>query len=370
MVLKLRAHQRLGAKPALSWLQLRDKFFEFINLVGLLGQGLAFMLSYEGVAMACVTIVSIFLVSRQVLDVTFHVEFAIFSAGCIFPLTFNVSSAFKRRDEAIEQLARLKSNLIAIHLNFALFDLEGSGAAQRDVEPALRNLVSNVETCLRGPRHILAEERGTVALKGKRGRGAVHELAAHAVYDDFARLAQVLQKHTHTSFGFGGMETAVSTSTERTWQFLQDAVVAYEGVKAIRFSATSVGLRYFSYALINLSCFMLAPFWASYCRDETFGARQSGGLSDELGLGPGAGAEVWQVEELGYGYGCTSAYLVGLFFTFIVFTLYRVQKDLDDPFLGTAQDDIRWSMWREELGALGKHGLMGPEIRADPAEIR
>ena len=31
MVLKLRAHQRLGAKPALSWLQLRDKFFEFVR---------------------------------------------------------------------------------------------------------------------------------------------------------------------------------------------------------------------------------------------------------------------------------------------------------------------------------------------------
>ena len=31
MVLKLRAHQRLGVKPALSWLQLRDKFFEFVR---------------------------------------------------------------------------------------------------------------------------------------------------------------------------------------------------------------------------------------------------------------------------------------------------------------------------------------------------
>ena len=48
------------------------------------------------------------------------------------------------------------------------------------------------------------------------------------------------------------------------------------------------------------------------------------------------------MEEMGYGYGCTSAYLVGLFFSFILSTLYRVQKDLDDPFLGSAQDDIRF----------------------------
>jgi hypothetical protein len=135
-----------------------------------------------------------------------------------------------------------------------------------------------------------------------------HELASHEVYDDFATLAELLQRHTHSSFGCGGMETAVSTSTERTWQFMQDAIVSYEGIKAIRFSATSVGLRYFSYALINLSCLLLAPYWTSFCGDETFGARQSGGLSDELGLGPGAGAEVWQVSAFFdmhvYMYGC------------------------------------------------------------------
>jgi hypothetical protein len=113
--------------------------------------------------------------------------------------------------------------------------------------------------------------------------------------------------------------------------------VSYEELKAIRFSSTSMGLRYFSYALINLSSFLLAPYWSSYCHDESFGGAMSGGLSDELGLGPGAGAEVWQMEELGHGYGCTSAYLVGLFFSFILSTLYRVQKDLDDPFLGSAQ---------------------------------
>lgn len=32
-----------------------------------------------------------------------------------------------------------------------------------------------------------------------------------------------------------------------------------------------------------------------------------------------------QMEEMAYGYGCTSAYLVGLFFSFILSTLYRVQ---------------------------------------------
>jgi hypothetical protein len=31
------------------------------------------------------------------------------------------------------------------------------------------------------------------------------------------------------------------------------------------------------------------------------------------------------MEEMGYGYGCSSAYLVGLLFSFILSTLYLVQ---------------------------------------------
>ena len=73
---------------------------------------------------------SIFAVSRQVLNITFHVEFAIFSAGCIFPLTFNVSSAFKRRDAALQSLSELKANIIAIYLNMGMFDLSGTARAQ------------------------------------------------------------------------------------------------------------------------------------------------------------------------------------------------------------------------------------------------
>jgi len=357
---KIRQHAMRGRQPTLSWVRLRDGAGDVLNLIGLLGQGLAFMFSYEGVAMALLTAASIFLVSRNVLNVTFHVEFAIFSAGCIFPLTFNVSAAFKRRDSALQALSELKSNVVAMYLNFGMFDESGVGLSQREVLPIMRALIADVESCLRGPRE---EYAGTVYWTGSPASEKFRE-TAHRVYDDFALLAEELQKQTFSNFGCHNTGPAVTTSTERTWQFLQDMLVAFERVKAIRFSSTSIGLRYFSYALINTACIMLAPFWASYCREESFGSRQSGGLADELGLGPYASSEVWQVEEMGVGYGCTSAYLVGLLFTFIVFTLYRVQKDLDDPFVGVGQDDIRWDAWRSELQALGLHGLVGPEMRS------
>jgi hypothetical protein len=165
------------------------------------------------------------------LNISFHVEFAIFSAGCIFPLTFNISAAFKRREAALDALAELKSNLVAINMNFAMFDIKGGGLAQRETAPTLRKLIASIETCLRGPRHVFPEtlRAGLVGSIPQCGlgehdganQGGGQGLASHEVYDDFASLAELLQRHTHTSFGYGGLETAVSASTERTWQFLQ-----------------------------------------------------------------------------------------------------------------------------------------------------
>ena len=84
MAVKIRAHRR----ATISVRGLGD----FINLTGLLLQGLTYMLTYECLLAAMLTVGSIFLVSQQVLNITFRVEFAIFSAGCIFPLTFNVKA--------------------------------------------------------------------------------------------------------------------------------------------------------------------------------------------------------------------------------------------------------------------------------------
>jgi len=56
---------------------------------------------------------------------------------CVCPY-LNCSAAFKRREAAIESLGELKSNLVAIHMNFAMFDIKGGGLAQREAAQTLR----------------------------------------------------------------------------------------------------------------------------------------------------------------------------------------------------------------------------------------
>jgi hypothetical protein len=142
----------LGSKRAALWETCDDHMNKIGEYAILLSKGLGAMLTMEAVAMACCTIISIFLVSHQVLDITFQVEFAIFAAGCIFPLTFNVGAAFNRREAALECLSNLKANIFAIYFHFSSFDLTGTGKAEEDALHIFQRLVSNIETHLRGSR--------------------------------------------------------------------------------------------------------------------------------------------------------------------------------------------------------------------------
>uniref|UniRef100_A0A7S4PQU6 Uncharacterized protein n=2 Tax=Guillardia theta TaxID=55529 RepID=A0A7S4PQU6_GUITH len=348
----------------LKILEQTENVSEYIKIISLLYRGLAFVVSIESLFMSLITILGIFMVSRKVFNVTFTVEFAIFSAGCIFPMTFNVGASFKRKEKALELLATIKSNLISLFLMFVHFDVEGKGEASRDVLPNFRNLVRNIEVCLRNSKEV----QYTTPVNFD-GEVSGDRSAAHLVYDDLAIIAAKLQKHSFGCFGYDYNDKAVGTATQRSWQFIQDLTVAFEEVRAIRFSSTSVGLRLFSYFLINVSCVALSPYWASFCRQEHF-VGGGKGLEDELGLGPARGSTFSPIQngEATSGYGCASAYLVGLLFTFIVFALYRVQRDLEDPFSGSSDDSIRWDRWKQQLETLGKHGVDGPTRRATMAQ--
>ena len=56
------------------------------------------MITPETMLMGFLTVIAIFIVSKDVLNISFSIEFTIFSAGCIFPTTFSVEAAFDRRE--------------------------------------------------------------------------------------------------------------------------------------------------------------------------------------------------------------------------------------------------------------------------------
>jgi hypothetical protein len=149
-----RGKRPLGHKfnGAVSWQMCGHNVEKLGELAMMLSQGLSTMLSMEAAGMAFCTIVAIALVCPRMLNISFEVDFAIFSAGCIFPLTFNVGVAFSRREAALEAMSTLKANIFAIYLHFSSFDLTDTGKAAADALPIFQRLLSNIETHLRGKR--------------------------------------------------------------------------------------------------------------------------------------------------------------------------------------------------------------------------
>lgn len=307
------------------------------------------MFSFGNLCMAFFTILAIFLVSEKVLNITFDVDFSIFAAGCIFPTTFSVAAAFKRREKVLSELGSFKSSLFALFTHFQFYDVSENREAASKVRGLFLKLVQHLECALRNKRQVTS----TVMCEGgQRGSRSFH----HLVYDDFAMLAEALQHHIEKSFGYGP-NFKVTSATARSWEFLQDTIHSYEHIRAVQASSTPVGLRLFCYCLNNVSCLALAPFWAHFCKMERFtGQRQVD--NDIISIAIPA-----EKMHRDIGYGCTSAYMIGVLFTLIVFTLYRVQEELEDPFDGRGDDDIQWEAWREELEHLGQHGIGGPEAR-------
>jgi len=303
-----------------------SKVVSLWRLFNIFGKGLSFMITPETMLMGFLTVIAIFIVSKDVLNISFSIEFTIFSAGCIFPTTFSVEAAFDRRELAMERLAKLKATIVALFSQFIFLDQSRTGAAAIQIRPLLGNLVDHIEIFCRSP-----DQRK----------------AAHWVYDDLSRLSESIHAVSLTHFGRSAAK-AVDQPTGLCWGFLGALCTEFEGLAAIRSSETPRGLRLFSYALINLSCIALAPFWAHFCSHEVF--QDTAGIGEDF-LGHGA-ADALE-GDLPQRLGCASAYLVGALFTVIVLSLFRVQQELVDPFDGRGPDDIRWDAWRAELDRLG-----------------
>eukprot|EP00292_Cryptomonas_paramecium_P000132 CAMPEP_0113729556 /NCGR_PEP_ID=MMETSP0038_2-20120614/42627_1 /TAXON_ID=2898 /ORGANISM="Cryptomonas paramecium" /LENGTH=243 /DNA_ID=CAMNT_0000661435 /DNA_START=89 /DNA_END=817 /DNA_ORIENTATION=- /assembly_acc=CAM_ASM_000170 len=240
---------------------------------------------------------------------------SIVAVGTIFPLVFSVQASFQRRERALAALASLKGSIFAVYLMFKSWDRERTGKWATEAELIFHKLLDDIEYYLRHP--SLPEESGNV------------------IYDGFATLARKMNE-----FGpAAGFNRGGEGGMGRMAAFLQEMVKSFEAVRAIRDTETPVGLRLFCFALIHVAPVLLAPYWVHFCADQS------------------------RTELLGGR--AEACYFVAVTFVLIVMTLHRVQVELEDPFDGDGDDDIKWDVWRAQLDQLGNYGEGGPARRRE-----
>eukprot|EP00960_Hanusia_phi_P066351 766380-Hanusia_phi.AAC.2 len=228
-------------------------------------------------------------------------------------------ASFTRRERALSCLGSLKGTMFALFLMFKTWDRDQDTKFVEEVEDLMLKLLDDITCYLRSSTR--------------------NPEAGHVIYDGFSALAQkmkdFLPRTGYSKPGEGGLS--------RMQMYLRDLMTHFEGVRAVRDSETPIGLRLFCFALIHISPILLAPYWNHFCGKQNN-------------------------SEMPSQYGCESGYFVGIFYVLIVLTLYRVQVELENPFDGNGDDDIKWNLWRAQLENMSSYGADGPTKRALRAE--
>ncbi|KAJ1483246.1 hypothetical protein T484DRAFT_2021578 [Baffinella frigidus] len=268
--------------------------------------------------MIAFTVLAILLCSKSGLDISFDTSMGIVSVGTTFPLVFSVSAGFERREAALNAMARFKGGVYATYIAMKLWERDAvdgqKGEWADQLDQLFHKLLDDIEWYLRNP--LSSEESGNVVYDGFQ-RLTVHNR-------DFGPVAG----HKLGSGGMGRMSSNI-----------RDLVDEFEQMRSIRDSTSPIGLRLFCFALINVLPIVLAPYWLHFCDTDNSVASDNN------------------------RYGCQSAYFVAVAFVTIIVTLYRVQCELEDPFDGKGDDDVRWEEWRAQLDQLSSYGSDGPEKR-------
>lgn len=201
------------------------------------------------------------------------------ATAIVFPLVFSISTAYNRREKALEEYGALKASGRSLYM--ASRDWTPDADPQRDAElkSSLHDLLGATRTMLIGP---LGEMAG----------------AESQVYDGFRRLSQFVQR----------MRAAQLAPTEcsRLNQYVSRMIQAFENLKNIYEYRTPRTLRAFSDFFILLLPILYGPYFA------------------------------YQAEQ----FSVALFYVMPILFALILVGLANIQDHLENPFDQIGADDV------------------------------
>lgn len=273
------------------------------------------------IIMVCLSCLATLLCAKGFLNLEWDASMSIVAIGSIFPLVFSIQASYQGREAVVRMIGGLKANFFSIFFTFQAW-LDQNGISSDDVEDDMNQLVCDVLIYLRSKQAVPGEE------------GSVPELA-HNVYDGFRRIF----KHVEACKALPKPPTPPEISTQSG--FIRFALVNFEEARCTADYRTPRGLRLFCFVVIHVSPIFLAPYFNRYCANQNDSTESS------------------------HMYGCQSGYFMSILFVLINSTLLKVQQQLENPFDGDGDDDIKWGIWTDQLNQMSKYGANGPALREE-----
>jgi hypothetical protein len=200
----------------------------------------------------------------------------------VFPVVFSISSAYNRRETALQRFSDFKGHAIAIY--YAARDWAGTS----DVELAtrVRTLVHEMTQLMRA---MFASKNKTEWLSNEQ-----------KMYAYFSKLSNL----SATDMRQQGVQ---NSEISRVSQYVSKMIIAYDNLKSIHVYRTPITLRAYSKVFIYIFPIIYGPYFASNFKD--FSAHLE--------------------------------YVMPVLYSFILVSLDNIQDHLEHPFDEVGEDDIR-----------------------------
>lgn len=199
----------------------------------------------------------------------------------VFPVVFSISSAYNRRENALQRLADLKGHAIAMY--YASRDWPSD--KDNDLKDKIRGLIVEL---FQQVREVLMIEKNESWFE--------HEVR---IYDLFSRLSLATME-----FRKAGVQ---SGEISRVSQYVSKMIIAFDNMKVIHNYRTPITLRAYSKTFIYIFPIIYGPYFAN-----TFNSYSS------------------QLE-----------YVMPILYSFILVSLDNIQDHLENPYDEIGEDDIQ-----------------------------
>ncbi len=238
----------------------------------------ALIINYKTLLVTALSLVSTYTCHRYGLTANF--PDMLVGVAIVFPVVFSISSAYARRENALQRLADFKGHAVAMYYASRDWPTDKNS----DLPKRMRELIKELFQLMR---EMLAD------------RNVAHWYESEAkLYQLFSRLS----KYTQEMRDLGVQSGEIS----RVSQYVSKMIIAFDNMKVIHNYRTPVTLRAYSKVFIYVFPIIYGPYFANTV--DIYSA---------------------QLE-----------YVMPILYSFILVSLDNIQDHLENPFDNVGEDDI------------------------------
>ncbi|MBX2965791.1 MAG: hypothetical protein KF845_06575 [Cyclobacteriaceae bacterium] len=242
-------------------------------------QSFFLIINYKTLIITVLAVISTYICSQNNINARF--PDMLVGVAIVFPVVFSISSAYTRRETALQRLSDFKGHAVAIY--FASRDWTTD--KNNKLPEQTRALVNSLTRCMRD-----------MFTRYHRQEWEKYE---HEAY----RLFSELSTHIMEFRNYGVQSSEVS----RLNQYASKMIIAFDNLKVIHAYRTPITLRAYSKVFIYIFPIIYGPYFAATAMDYSPGLQ----------------------------------YVMPVLYSFILVSLDNIQDHLEHPFDEVGEDDIR-----------------------------